>query len=310
MKNKNIALVLALVSTILTASANALSKIGLEGFAPITMAFLRHFFTAVFFLVLAIIYKVKPPKWKDVWWFVLTGFSGFAFFTILFNIGLITTNVSTASIILGTFPIMTIILAAIVFKDKIPLFGYIAVAIEFIGMIVLFADQGAIVITIGAVLILLSAFLLAVYNVAQKHLLKRYRPIDIITYSIITCLIMMSFAIPETISQWKEASQRAIWAVIVLGILPSGVGTILWSLAVSKATSVTTVTNFAFLTPFISILIGLILVYEPLEPKTILGGVIVIGGSILFEYVNERHKVKIAKNNIQQVQEHDEKQAI
>ena len=294
MKNKNVALILAMVATLIGASANALSKIGLEGFSPLPMALLRHFFTALFFFTLAFFSKMRLPKLKDVPWFFLTGFSGFAMFSILFNIGLETTDVSTASIIIGTFPIMTVILAAIVFKDKIALGSYVAVGIQFIGIIVLFANKGSFSISVGALLLFLSALTLAVYNVTQKHLLKKYQPIEIITYSIIACLLLMSMYIPKAISEIRLASARALWAVIILGVVSSGVSTILWSTAVSKATSVTTITNFAFLTPFLAILYGLILVPEPLALKTIIGGIVIIGGSVLFQYFNNRQATKVA----------------
>ncbi|MGD9605332.1 MAG: DMT family transporter [Bacilli bacterium] len=303
MKNKNISLVLALIATLIGASANALSKMGLEGFSAVPMALLRHFFTALFFFLLAIFSKMRLPKLKDVPWFFLTGFTGFAFFSFLFNLGLETTNVAMASIILGTFPIMTIILAAIIFKEKIALGSYFAVAIEFIGIIVLFANKGTFTVSIGAVLIFLSALMLAIYNVTQKHLLKKYRPIEIITYSIITCLLMMSMYIPKAISEIKVAPSEALWAVIILGIVASGVTTILWSIAVSKATSVTTITNFAFLTPFLAIIYGLILVPETLEVKTIIGGLVIIGGSIMFQYFNNRQVLKQPLTSFKDVSE-------
>lgn len=303
MKKKNNALVLATVATLIGASANALSKLGLEGFSPIPMAVLRHFFTALFFIVLAIISKIKLPKLKDVPWFFLTGFSGFAMFSLLFNLGLETTDVSMASIILGTFPIMTIIIAAIVFKEKIALGSYLAVIIEFAGIIVLFANKGAFSVSLGAFLIFLSALMLAIYNVTQKYLLKKYRPIEIITYSIIACLLMMSMFIPKAVSELMVAPPKALWAVIILGVVASGVTTILWSIAVSKAKSVSTITNFAFLTPFLAILYGLLLVPEPLSVKTIIGGLVIVGGSIMFQYFNNRQALKPSNQPKQNVAE-------
>jgi len=172
--------------------------------------------------------------------------------------------------------------------------SYVAVGIQFIGIIVLFANKGSFSISVGALLLFLSALMLAVYNVTQKHLLKKYQPIEIITYSIIACLLLMSMYIPKAISEIRLASARALWAVIILGVVSSGVSTILWSTAVSKATSVTTITNFAFLTPFLAILYGLILVPEPLALKTIIGGIVIIGGSVLFQYFNNRQATKVA----------------
>jgi drug/metabolite transporter (DMT)-like permease len=90
------------------------------------------------------------------------------------------------------------------------------------------------------------------------------------------------------------------------------VTTILWSIAVSKADKVTTVTNFAFLTPFISILYGFILVAEIPTFKTIIGGLVIIGGSVLFQYFNDRlrNKELAVLLNKDQRKSDDDKQAV
>ncbi|HBP25867.1 MAG TPA: EamA family transporter [Acholeplasmatales bacterium] len=294
-KRENLTLILAFGATLIGASANALSKFALQDFSPIPLAFIRHVLTAVFFLSAAIFNKIRLPKLKDIPWFLLSGFSGYAAFSLFFNLGLETVDVSVASMIMGTFPIMTVILAAIVFKEKIAGWSYAAVAVEFVGIIIMFASKDFLNFNLGTALIFVSAFLLAVYNVTQKFLIKKYTPLEICVYSILACLLMMSFYAPQSIAELSAASAPSIWAVIILGIIVCGVGTLMWSAAVGRTKKLTTITNFSFLTPFLATLYGVLILSEIPTLRTLIGGIVIIFGSFLFQYFNRKKDISVTE---------------
>ena len=72
--------------------------------------------------------------------------------------------------------------------------------------------------------------------------------------------------------------------VALLGVFSSAVAYCSWGKALSLAENASSVSNYMFITPFLTTLLGLWLAGEPLEPSTLIGGLLIIAGLALFRF--------------------------
>ena len=98
-----------------------------------------------------------------------------------------------------------------------------------------------------------------------------------------TCgaVLLLPFA-AEAMVQASNATVTALVVVVYLGSMPSATAYLLWSKAFSLASKTSDVTNYQFLTPLISTLLGLIILGEIPGVSTVVGGLIIIASIVVF----------------------------
>jgi drug/metabolite transporter (DMT)-like permease len=262
----------------------------LKYFSVFSLGFLRLFTASLILIIIAIILKIKLPNKKDIKWFLLSGFSGFTLYVITYNKGCETVSASTSTIILATAPVITALLARIVYKEKIKCIQYLAIAIEFLGVLVLTIFNGVLSINTGMIWLLLSAFLLSIYNILQRKLTKEYTALQTTIYSIFAGELLLFIFLPGTIKEIENVPVIQFLYIALLGILSSAIAYVSWSKAISKAKETSSVSNYMFLTPFLTTIFGLIFINEKPDIQTIIGGIIILGGMFLYNLYNFRNK--------------------
>ena len=70
----------------------------------------------------------------------------------------------------------------------------------------------------------------------------------------------------------------------VLGVFSSAIAYCAWSKALSLAANTSSVSNYMFVTPFLTTLLGLWLAGEAIEMSTVAGGALIIAGLLLFRF--------------------------
>ncbi|AFS79758.1 drug/metabolite exporter, EamA family [Gottschalkia acidurici 9a] len=282
-KNNIIVPVYAFITVLLWASAFVFTKIALVAFTPEALGSIRYLFASSLLLIFAVIKRTSLPKLKDIPLFFLSGFAGFSMYVYAFNKGSVSISAATSSILISTAPIITAILARIFYKEKINKMCWLAIGMEFSGILIITLNDGVFSINRGIGWILVSALCIGVYNILQRNLLKKYTPFESTTYSIFAGTILLTLFLKDGLIQLSQANILQIVNVICLGILPGAVAYLLWVTAISKATKITTVTNFMFITPLLSTILGLLIIKEVPSTITIVGGCVIIAGSILFQ---------------------------
>ncbi|HWP50914.1 MAG TPA: DMT family transporter [Clostridia bacterium] len=261
---------------------NVITRIALRTFSPFSIGFLRYIVATVMLVVLVVVKKIDPPAKVDLPWFLLSGFTGFAFYMVAYNMGYITVTAATGSVISATVPLMTAALAWLVFKETLGAFRWFAILLEFLGILIIAVPRGHFSISVGVLWMLFSALSLSVYNLLQRKMTRKYSSLQCSIYSIFCGSAMLTVFAPRALYELSVAKAGAVFAVAFLGVFASAVAFLSWTKAFSLAEKASQVSNFMFITPLISTALEIVMLKELPGAATLIGGAVILVGAFLF----------------------------
>lgn len=274
---------LSFLSVFLWASAFPLTKVAQQQFTSIPLGFLRCTVAAIFLIIIGKCCHIRLPQKKHIPLFFVSGGLGFTGYMITFNTGILTLTSATSSIIVAVTPILTAIVASRIYKEKIKPIGWAAIAAAFIGVLILLLWEGVFSINVGLIWTVGAAIVFCGYNILTRKLSAMgYNALEIVTYSMICGAILLGFWAGEGLHQLAGASTSHIIALIYLGALPSATAYFTWGKAMSYAERTSEVTNFMFVTPLLSTIMGFIILHEVPNAGTFIGGAIIIISIVVF----------------------------
>ena len=280
MKIKNNFHVYAMITIIFWSLAYVLTRLTLQYFTPFSLGFLRYVIASATLLIVAFVIKMKLPHKKDLPSFVLAGVLGFFFYMIAFNKGQKTVTASTGSVVISTVPVITALIARFIYKEKLRFFQWLAIAIEFSGVVILTLMNGILSINIGLLWLLLAALV-------QRKLTRTYSALQTSAYGIFFGTILLAVFSPASVKEVIKAPTIQVIYLIILGIFSSAIAYVSWSMAFVKAKQTSQVSNYMFVTPFLTSILGFFLAKEVPELSTIVGGGIILIGVFVFNYGGE-----------------------
>ncbi|MEW9079110.1 DMT family transporter [Terrisporobacter glycolicus] len=272
----------ALITIIFWAMAFVFTRLALQYFDVYTLSFLRYLSASLTLVVIIYFMKINKPKKEDFLTYILSGCIGFFIYVILFTKGTGLVTSATASIVISMVPVFTAFLASFFYKEKLKMYQWCAIGIEFIGILVLTLMNGTLSINEGVFWLLLAALCLATYNLLQRKLTKKYTALEASTYSIFIGTLFLCFFLPSSIEPTLRAPIEHIIYVLILGIFSSALAYIAWAKAISIAEKTTYVSNYMFVTPFLTTILGFIMMGEVPDKATLLGGIIILTGLFMF----------------------------
>lgn len=272
----------AIITIIFWAMAFVFTRLALQYFDVYTLSFLRYLSASLTLLVVICFMKINKPKKEDFITYLLSGCVGFFIYVILFTKGTGMVTSATGSIVIAMVPVFTAFLASFFYKEKLKTYQWFAIGIEFIGILVLTLMNGTLSINEGVLWLLVAALCLATYNLLQRKLTKKYSAIEASTYSIFVGTLFLCIFLPSSIEPTIHAPIEHIIYVLILGVFSSALAYIAWAKAISIAEKTTYVSNYMFVTPFLTTILGFVMMGEIPDKATILGGVIILIGLFIF----------------------------
>ncbi len=284
MKVKNNFHIYAIITILFWSLAYVLTRLALQYFTAFSLGFLRYFIASCTLIIVSVISKIKMPDKKDLPWFMLAGALGFFIYMIVFNQGQKAVTAATGSIVISIVPILTALFARGIYKEKMSYHQWFAIAIEFAGVVVLTWMNGIFSINMGLFWLFLAALSLSLYNLLQRTLTRTYSALQTSTFSIFFGTILLSIFLPASVKEVRAAPVKQWLYLAVLGIFSSAIAYVSWSKAFAKAKQTSQVSNYMFITPFVTSVLGFLIANEIPEPSTIVGGGIILLGAFLFNY--------------------------
>lgn len=270
--------------------AYVLTRLTLHYFSAFPLGFLRYAAASCALLVIVFIAKIKTPKKADVKWFLAAGFFGFFLYMIAFNKGCETVTAATGSVIIATVPVITALLARFVYGEKLSVIQWVATAVEFSGVAVLTLMDHAFSMNSGLIWLLLAAVSLSVYNLLQRKLTKTYSGVQASAYSIFAGTAMLAVFLPASVREARGAPPVQLLYIVILGVFSSAIAYATWAQAFKKAKQTSSVSNYMFVTPFLTTLLGFVLAGEKPDLPTIAGGAVILTGVFIFNFAGRFHR--------------------
>lgn len=283
---------LAATSIFLWSTLAAMAKVLLGAFNNIQLLCVSSFFAGISLLIFNIatgkLKIFKGYKMKDFLIIALIGFPGTFLYYIFYYAGAERLLASQAFIINYMWPIMSVVFACIILKEKMTARKVCAIILSFLGVAVVTGD-GLLSFNkemlIGAILCLLGAVSYGLFTSLNQKM----------NYD--KCISMMiNFFVAFILTGIIIAFKGDLFApnfVQLLGLTYNGIFTMaipntMWILALEYGNTAK-ISNLAYITPFLSLIWTSLLLKEELNFYSIIGLLIIIGG-IFIQLTNTRKR--------------------
>lgn len=217
---------------------------------------------------------------RNLWCFVGTGLLSLAFFNWCYFTAIRESQASIAVVLLYTSPIFVMLLSAAVFGEKITRKGLLAVALTFIGCVLVAGPAGG--LTLRVLLIGLgSGFGYALYSIFGRFALRHYGSLAVTFYTMaFSLLAVVPLAGPaQTVALVMERPQALIWAAgiaLFCTVLPYILYT--WGLGRMPAGRAAVL---ATIEPVVGALLGFFAYGEPMGAAKLAGMALILSAVLL-----------------------------
>ena len=278
----------AAITIIFWSLAYVFTRLALQVFSTFSLGFLRYLIASAALIVISFITKMKSPRARDLPLFALSGAVGFFLYMICFNQGQSTVTAATGSVVIATVPVITALFARFLYGEQLRPLQWTAIAVEFMGVAVLTLLNSSLSLNSGLFWLILAALELSGYNLIQRKLTKRYTALQTSTFSIFFGTLMLAIFSPTALREAAHAPAIQFVYLGVLGIGSSAIAYVSWAKAFSKAKQTSQVSNYMFITPFLTSIFGLLFAGEIPDTATVIGGGIILLGVLLFNLSGSR----------------------
>lgn len=304
MDNKKIWSSIAIIITVILWGLSFISiKVTVDVLPPMTLALSRFLIASV---ILTLVIKMKEPKTKlnkkDIPMMAIAGFIGVTLYFFFENNGIKLTTASTASLLIATIPIFSLIAEAIVFKTRLTALKVIGVIVSVAGVYFIVGGNLGKIEASGSFngyLMMLGAVLSwVIYSILTKPLFKKYSQLAIVYYqTIFGTIFLIPFVVVET-TNWSMVSSSIVLNVVYLGVFCSAVGYYLYVKALDYL-GVTTSSLYLNIIPLVTVVGSYFILKESINSNQIIGGILVVASVYIVNWKGSTKKVdKVQRETI------------
>ena len=274
----------AAVTILCWSLAYVFTRLTVGYFSAFSLGFLRNLIASCVLLAVALLTRMKLPGRRELPWYLASGAVGIFFYMIAFNQGQAAVSAATASVVIATVPVITALLARIFYREKLRPRQWAAVAAELLGVAVLTLLNGVFSLNGGLFWLFLAALAMSSYNLLQRRLTRTCSSLQVTTYSIFVGTLLLSPFAPGAFRELAAAPPAQYGCLAVLGLGSSALGYLSWAGAFSRAQKTSQVSNYMFLTPLVTSVLGFFIAGEVPDRATVLGGCIILSGMFLYQF--------------------------
>ncbi|MEV0569397.1 DMT family transporter [Dactylosporangium sp. NPDC050588] len=263
-------------------------KLSLRGFTPVQIVLVRLTLGALVLAPIALARGMRFPTDKRIWGhlFVAALVANSIPYT-LFGIGEKTVGSNVAGVINATTPLWTVLVAFLAGTDrKVSAWRGVGLALGFAGTVLIFSpwkSANEIASWGGLATLAASASYGISYVYMGKHLTNRGIPSIMLSASQLAAgAMLMLLAMPFgglVAPHWRW---DAVASLVILGVLGTGVAYVLnYRLIADEGPTIASTTNY--LLPVVAVVLGALVVNEPVTVSMVAGMLIVLGGVFLVQ---------------------------
>jgi drug/metabolite transporter (DMT)-like permease len=255
MNTRNIALLAAFSTAIIYGVSYTVAKDLMPTYVPpFALIFFRVFGAAILFWITSLFVRKEKIESKDYFRILIAAIFGTSINMLCFYKGLNYTTPITASAIGVATPIMVMVFAAVLLKEKLVKNKIIGLVIGLIGAFVLITYKNDLQQVENAVfgnfLVFVNAAFYGLYLVVVKQLLVKYHPLNVIKWMyLLGVFFVLPFAYPELIAIDWDTMPQIMYVKLGYVIVFSTFFNYLFNLFALSKLKPTTVSVFVYLHP-------------------------------------------------------------
>lgn len=278
--SRRLAVAAAAASGIQVGAAIVATRFVVDQTDPLSLALLRYVIGVLCLAPAALAAGRARFARRDLVPIALLGMAQFGVLIALLNYGLRVVPAGRAALLFATFPLLTMVVAALLGRERLtpPKTAGVLLSIAGVGLALgekAAAPGGA---WLGDAAILASALCGAVCSVLYRPYLQKYPALAVGTVAMLASVGLLALlAASQGFFHSVPHFTRTGWLAILFIGLSSGVGYFLWLWALGHAPP-TQVTVFLGLSPVTAALLGAWLLAEPLSALSLLGVAAVVLG--------------------------------
>jgi len=259
-----------------------ISKLLLGSLDSMQITFISSAF-AFLFLLMINIFKgnmrlLKEYKPFDYLKMSGIGILGIFIYHLFLYMGIDCMDASQAFIINYLWPIMSVVSACVILKEKMTLRKTIAILLSFAGVVIVTANGNLLAIgketLIGAAYCVIAAASYGLFSALnKKEDYDKYFSMMVFYFAATTVSLAYNIATKNSFSLDLLQTVGLVW----MGVFTNALAFTFWALAL-KIGDTAKVSNLAYITPFLSLVWTTLILHEPFNINSIIGlGVIVLG---------------------------------
>jgi drug/metabolite transporter (DMT)-like permease len=271
-----------LLLALLWGSSFTLIKVSLEGLSPAQLVLARLALGAAVLLAVAAIRHVGLPRGRAVWGHLAgAALLGNVLPFLLLSYGERTAGAGIAGVLIGATPLLTLTIAyAALAAERATARKVIGLLVGFAGLVLVVApwrDAG------GSFAGELACFGAAVSYAASFVYVRRFlSPRGLAPLALAAGQLVVAVALQAAVSpvlEWGAVhlTGRVVASIVLLGVLSTGLAYVLYFRLIADL-GATTASAVNYVVPIAAVLIGAVLLGEPVTWNVVAGGLIVLAG--------------------------------
>lgn len=298
MNQRTLALIAVSVATLIYGVTFTVAKEVMPMYIkPFGFILLRVSGAAIIFWTLGFFIKQKSIEKSDYKHILIASFFGVALNMLTFFKGLSYTTPISASVMVVTTPILVLIFASILLRERLVLRKILGVLVGLIGAIILIVygssvNGNAKNMMLGNFLVFINAASYGMYLVQVKKLIAKYHPIVFVKWLyLFGLLFVIPFGFSELIAVQWNIMPTSIYLKVGFVILFTTCITYLCNLFALSKLKPTTVSIFMYLQPVIASIYALIVGSDSLNTIKIMATLLIfLGVFLVTKQVSNKNK--------------------
>lgn len=268
----------AAVAIILWATTAAVSKLLLGNLSSMQVLAASCGYAFVFLLIICAaqgkLKLLKTYKAKDYLAMSGMGMLGIFFYNLLLFMGIERIFASQAMVINYLWPMMAVLAACVLLKERLTARKCIAVLMSFLGVIIVTTSSQGTDNALGVLCCVLAAVFYGMFVVLNKRL-PYDKFVGMMVYHLAGFLV--SFAYVMLSGEGLSLNLMQHLGMGWIGIFTYAVAYVAWALAMD-AGDTAKIANLAYITPFLSLVWNFLLLGEPISIRCVIGLVVIVAG--------------------------------
>lgn len=281
----NLAIIAVLLATITGGGNPVFVKIALKEIPVFTFNFLRFFISLL--LILPLFFRERPKITKDVYKLVLLSLLPVINIT-LFAFGVRLTTATTGQMIYAAVPIVAGVLSYLFLNERLGFNKIVGILLGFFGTMAIvllpILEKPSVIKgnLLGNIIIFIAMLSWAAYTVFSKKFHKKYSPIYLNTFFILTATVIEFFpAISDFSSNniwWQHISVNAIFSVFYVSAMGTVATYIFYQYAIKHGTPIIASMSL-YVQPIATFTFASIILGERLTIGLVIGSALVLLGT-------------------------------